>query len=259
MGATQGVYQILSAEQLSQLGYRLTIHCPQAAKTAKAGQFVHIRCEGMMLRRPISISSIDPVGGNITLVFEVRGEGTRWLASRKAGESLDVMAPLGKGFDLLPADQKAILIGGGIGTPPMVALAEHYGANARAVIGFRNSQAVLLDETIASTGAELYLCTDDGSAGHKGYVTEVLARLIEEDKPKILYACGPTPMLKAVAQLAKAHQIRCQLSLEERMGCGVGACLVCVCKIKEADGQTSHKCVCKSGPVFEAEEVEFGG
>lgn len=259
MSCTQGIYRIISAEQLSQLGYRFTIECPEVAKVAKAGQFVHIRCEGFLLRRPISISSIDPMGGSITIVFEVRGEGTQWLATRKAGDTLDMIAPLGNGFDLLPCDHKAILIGGGIGTPPMVALAEHYGANAQAIIGFRSKDAVLLQDTLAATGATVHLCTDDGSAGHKGFVTDILAKLLKEDKPHILYACGPTPMLKAVAKLAEAHGIRCQLSLEERMGCGVGACLVCVCKIKEANGEVAHKCVCKSGPVFEAEEVEFGG
>ncbi len=259
MHCAQGIFQIITAEQLSCLGYRFTIKCPQVAKIAKAGQFVHIRCEGFMLRRPISISSIDPVEGSITIVFEVRGEGTDWLATRKAGDTIDMMAPLGNGFDLLPPDKKAILIGGGIGTPPMVALAEHYKANAKAIIGFRSKDAVLLEGTLADAGAGVYLCTDDGSAGHKGFVADLLPQLIAEDKPSIIYACGPTPMLKAVAKIAQAQGIRCQLSLEERMGCGVGACLVCVCKIKEANGQMAHKCVCKSGPVFEAEEVEFGG
>lgn len=259
MHATQGIYLITAAEQLSPLGYRFTIACPQVAKTAKAGQFVHIRCEGFMLRRPISICSIDPMEDSITIVFEVRGEGTHWLATRKAGDPIDMMAPLGNGFALLPPDKKAILIGGGIGTPPMVGLAEHYGKNAHAIIGFRSKEAVLLEDTLAATGAALSLCTDDGSAGHKGFVTDILSQCLETDKPDILYACGPTPMLKAVAALAKTHKVRCQLSLEERMGCGVGACLVCVCKIKEANGEIAHKCVCKNGPVFEAEEVEFGG
>ena len=255
MSHLQGIFSVVSATQLTPKGFCLEIHCPEVVKEVKAGQFVHIKCEGYFLRRPISICSIDIGTGNLNIVFEVRGEGTEVLSNLKVGDSIDMIAPLGNGFTLLEGEQKVLLVGGGIGTPPMLALAKEYGDKATAILGFRTKEVVLLEEEFIATGASLAICTDDGTMGHHGFVTDI----VKEEIPKgvtAIYACGPMPMLKAVGQMAIDGGIFCELSLEERMGCGVGACLVCVCKTKEADGE-HHRCVCKEGPVFKAEEVIF--
>ncbi len=256
MKYTQGSYPVISKTAIAREVYDMTIFCPGIAAIAEAGQFVNIRAEGFMLRRPISICSADREKGTLRIIFEVRGNGTKELARIPEGGLLDIVAPLGgRSFDLT-LGEKAVIIGGGIGNPPMLAVAEHFGKNARVISGFRDASAVILQKDFADTGAEVILCTDDGSAGRKGFVTDALAEAISAEKPDVIYACGPKIMLKKIAEAAIDNGIECQVSLEERMGCGIGACLVCVCRTIR-DGKEFYSHVCKDGPVFDAKEVVF--
>lgn len=254
MEYVQGEYRVVSKKNLAKNVFDFTIDAKNIADLALAGQFVHIKVDGFMLRRPISICEVDKENGTIRFVFEIRGEGTEKLSQVNKGDNLDVMGPLGKGFTILPADKKAVVVGGGIGVPPMVEVAKNYGENATAIIGFRSANAVILDEDFKNMGANLMLCTDDGTMGRKGFVTEALKERLEQGKVDIIQACGPHMMLKGVVALANEYGVPCEVSLEERMGCGVGACLVCACKtVKDGKEYLSH--VCKDGPVFKAEDV----
>lgn len=254
MKYTQGKYPLIKKESIAKEIYSFTILCPAIAEITKVGQFVHILPNGYTLRRPISICGIDKSKGTLRVVFEVRGDGTKELSETQTGEFIDMIAPLGSGFNLNEDIKRVILIGGGIGTPPMLPLAEIYGKNATVITGFRNASAVILQDDFKKTGAETVLCTDDGSTGIKGLVTNPLEDILKSEKVDLICACGPTPMLKAITKLADTFNIECQISLEERMGCGIGACLVCACKInKNGEEQMLH--VCKNGPVFNSKEV----
>lgn len=254
MSYTQGMFLITEKQSIAKGIFDMTILCPEVAKEAGCGQFVHILATGHMVRRPISICSINKEKGTIRIVFEVRGKGTQVISNLNAGDNIDMIAPLGHGFTLLSQSKKAICIGGGIGTPPMLALAEFYGKNATVISGFRNSSIAILQSDFKNSGANTILCTDDGSAGKKGFVTQALKECLANEKPDIIYACGPRPMLSAIAQIAGENGIDTEVSLEERMGCGVGACLGCACKtIKDGKEKMSH--VCKDGPVYNSKEV----
>jgi dihydroorotate dehydrogenase electron transfer subunit len=252
----QGKYPIVGKTTLAKGVFDITVYCPHIAKEAQAGQFAQVAAEGFFLRRPISICGIDKQAGTIRLVFEVRGKGTEKLAELNKGSLIDIIAPLGNGFKVLEKGKKAVCVGGGIGTPPMLGIAELYGENATVISGFRNMSAVILQEDFKAVGAKTVLCTDDGSAGRKGFVTEALAEVVANEKPDIIYACGPMVMLKGVTKIAEENGVYCQVSLEQRMACGVGACLVCVCRtVKDGEEFNSH--VCKDGPVFDSKEVVF--
>lgn len=255
MAHIQGEYPIIQVKEGAMVDY--TILCPEMAQQAKAGQFVHIRVPGFTLRRPISICEVDKAAGTLRILFDIRGEGTKVLAGCKEGDLIDVMGPLGNGFDLLDPQKKAVVVGGGIGVPPMLETAKHYKENATAILGFRNKDLVVLTKDFEENRCPVMLCTDDGSLGHHGLVTDLLKKRIEEGPVDIVYACGPKIMLKFVAKMCQEHGIRCQVSLEERMGCGVGACLVCACKTKKENGEETYSHVCKNGPVFESEKVVF--
>ena len=254
MKYTQGQYIIAEKTAIAREIYSFTIVCPEVAAAACPGQFVHIRAKGFTLRRPISICGIDKEKGTLRIVFEVRGEGTSEIAKLNKGELIDMLAPLGHGFTVDNSFNKVILIGGGIGTPPMLPLAKIYGSKAAAISGFRNASAAILQDDFRSTGAETILCTDDGSAGIHGFVTQPLAELAEKGGINAVYACGPMPMLKNVAKICREKGIFCEISLEERMACGIGACLGCACRtVRNDEEYFAH--VCKDGPVFNAEEV----
>lgn len=254
MKYTQGQYIITEKAAIAREIYSFTIACPEIAAVAAPGQFVHIRAKGFTLRRPISICGINREKGTLRIVFEVRGEGTAELAKLNAGELIDMLAPLGHGFTVDSGFNNVVLIGGGIGTPPMLPLAAAYGSRATAISGFRNASAVILQEDFAKTGAETILCTDDGSAGIHGFVTAPFAELAAKGGIDAVYACGPMPMLKGIAEICKDNDIFCEISLEERMACGIGACLGCACRTLRSDEEYfAH--VCKDGPVFNAKEV----
>lgn len=252
----QGKYPIVSKKTLAKGIFDIEIYCPHIAQAAKAGQFAQVAAEGFFLRRPISICDIDKTKGTIRLVFEVRGKGTDKLSELNKGDLIDIISPLGNGFKTLEKGKKCVCIGGGIGTPPMLGIAKEYGENATVISGFRNMAAVILQKDFKSCGANTILCTDDGSAGKKGFVTDALAEVLETEKPDIIYACGPMIMLKNITKMAADSGIYCQVSLEQRMACGVGACLVCACRTVK-DGQEFNSHVCKDGPVFDSEEVIF--
>ena len=254
MKYVQGQYIIKEKSAIAREIYSFTIACPEVAAAAAPGQFVHIRAKGYTLRRPISICGIDKKKGTLRIVFEIRGEGTAEIAKLNAGDLIDMLAPLGHGFTVAPDFKKVVLIGGGIGTPPMLPLAKAYGNKAVAISGFRNASAVILQEDFRKTGAETILCTDDGSAGIHGFVTQPFTELAEKGGIDAVYACGPMPMLKGIAAICKEKNIYCEISLEERMACGIGACLGCACRtVRNDEEYFAH--VCKDGPVFNAEEV----
>lgn len=224
--------------------------CPELTGLAVPGQFAQIYLPGHTLRRPISICSIDRQRGELRFVFQVRGEGTEELSKYRAGDRLEILAPLGKGF---PVDRgkRTLLVGGGIGVPPLLAAAEVLGENAVAVLGFRNKGLVILEEDFRAAGAKVLVATDDGSYGHPGLVTE----LCEGEDFQALFACGPAPMLRGAKALAESRGAKGYLSLEQRMACGVGACLGCAVALLDDGGGEYYGHVCKDGPVFPMEKI----
>ncbi len=220
------------------------------------GQFVHIKCgEGLLLRRPISVcsASCDQPENLLRIVFESRGEGTAWLANREVGDCLDVLGMLGNGFPA-KADGRYILVGGGIGVPPMLGVAEAVSPSSVAVLGFRSADKVMMVEEFESVCETVKLATDDGTAGVYGFVDSLVRESLEQDSNfDGILACGPKPMLNSVRRVAEQFNIPCLVSMEERMGCGVGACLVCTCDME--GGKRKH--VCKDGPIFDAKEVDW--
>lgn len=246
---------IVSREELSADTVSLHIRCPEICREAQPGQFVHIAVPGFSLRRPISICEIDREKGELRLVLQARGRGTQALFSLQQGDALDIIAPLGHGFTLLPRESHAAAVGGGIGVPPLLELAKYYGSHCNAILGFRSQGQLLLDVDFASY-CDTVVCTDDGSWGVPGTVSPAVEALLQGCRLDILYACGPMPMLKAVRSLALQYGVRCELSLEERMACGVGACLGCAVKIRQGKSE-EYLHVCKDGPVFNGADVLF--
>jgi len=245
---------ILGRRQLAPGVYKYLLSAPGIAKTAQAGQFVQVSAPGFFLRRPISICRADP-RGTLVLVLEVRGQGTAALAGLGSDGCLDLVGPLGRGFRLAAPGAKAVLVGGGIGLPPLCQAAAHHGANAAVFAGFRTAGAVILGDEFAALGASFAVATDDGTAGYRGLVTDLAEQHLKARRADVIYACGPAPMLKAAAALARKYGVACQVSLEERMACGMGACLGCACALLDEKGQQHYGHVCKDGPVFDAERV----
>lgn len=234
--------------------YDMVLSFPKGAKEARPGQFIAMYCEDgtKLLPRPISICGIDAEAGTLRVVYRIAGEGTRLFSQMKAGDSLEVMGPLGNGFTM--KDKKAIIVGGGIGIPPMLELAKQLDCEKTVVLGYRDE--LFLKEEFEAC-ANVAVATEDGSAGTKGTVIDAIKAA--QVSGEIIYACGPMPMLKALAEYADAHGMEAQISLEERMACGIGACLGCICKTKEKDHHTNvnNTRICKDGPVFDAKEVVF--
>lgn len=248
---------IISQEEISLDIYSMWIQT-NAAKTAKPGQFVALYCNdgSRILPRPISICEIDKEGNKLRLVYRVAGKGTDEFSKYHAGAELEVMGPLGNGFPMEKAEgKKALIIGGGIGVPPMLELAKQLKAEEKNVVaGYRN--LLFLDEELKKNGS-FYPATEDGSAGVKGTVIDAIK--INKIQADVIYACGPTPMLRAIKEYAQEQGIEAWVSMEEKMACGIGACLACVCKTKEKDEHTNvnNARICKEGPVFNAQEVEL--
>ena len=254
MSGVKMTAKVRSQEKLSSDIYSLVLHAPEIAEAAKPGQFVSLYSKNgaNLLPRPISICEFDTGEGTIRLVYRVVGKGTEEFSQLKEGNKIEVMGPLGNGFTL--KDKKAILIGGGIGIPPMVELAKWLNCEKNIVLGFRDETFLLED---LEPSGEVYIASEDGKHGVQGNVLDAIREYeIEGD---IIYACGPTPMLRAIKEYAIANNIEAQISMEEKMACGIGACLACVCKSKDVDHHTNvnNKRICKDGPVFDAREVEF--
>lgn len=225
------------------------------AKEAVPGQFVSLYCEehSRLLPRPISICEIDKKRSAIRLVYRLAGEGTKEFSALQTDDEVKVLGPLGNGFPL--EGEHPIVIGGGIGVPPMLELAKSLSAKATIVLGYRDEQ-LFLKEQFEDYG-QLEIATDNGAVGVHGTVVDVLEQ--KQITGDVIYACGPKPMLAAVKRYAMEHEIKCYVSMEERMACGIGACLGCVCQTKEEDAHSHvhNTRVCKEGPVFLAEEVEL--
>ncbi len=241
--------KLIKNEEIANGIFDFVMECPLLANKAQAGQFAHIAVPGKTLRRPISIC--DATDTTLRIVFQVKGEGTEILSKTKVGDEIDILAPLGHGFTI-PKDKKIAFVGGGIGVPPMLYSAKQ-SSNSVAVLGFRNKDAVILEDDFKKVCEKVYVTTDDGSYGIHGFTTDIVKNIIND--VDLVCACGPTPMLKVLAQICKENNKPCQVSLEERMGCGIGACLVCACKTLDKDGNVEHSHVCKKGPVYNAEEV----
>ena len=257
----QDTVTVVSQKQIGTGIYDLTIQTKEIAAAAKAGQFVSVYSNdaSKLLPRPISLCGIDRKAGTLRLVYRVTGEhtGTEEFSRLQAGDTMKIMGPLGNGFTV-EKGRKTFLIGGGIGVPPMLQLAKEMkdaGENFQIVMGYRDAGTFLLDEF--KEQGESFVATEDGSVGTKGNVLDAIRENhLDAD---VIYACGPTPMLRALKAYAEEQNMTCYVSMEERMACGIGACLACVCNSTEKDAHSNvkNKRICKEGPVFNAKEVEL--
>lgn len=250
---------VVSQEEIGKDIFSLWLQTDQMAQYARPGQFLSLYTgnAGKLLPRPISICEIDKETSRIRLVYRVTGKntGTEAFSKMQPGDKIEALGPLGNGFPLEEAEgKKVFLIGGGIGIPPMLETAKQLNAQKTAVLGYRDE--LFLNEEFAKY-ADVYVATEDGSSGTKGNVLNAIQeKALEAD---VIFACGPTPMLRALKEYAVANHITCWISMEERMACGIGACLACVCKSKEKDAHSNvnNKRICKDGPVFLSTEVEI--
>ncbi len=239
----QGIFTITAHKHLTDAVMEMKLSGDASHITA-SGQFVNIQLEGKFLRRPISVC--DCTEGELTLVYKIVGEGTEQMSRMLPGEILDVLTGLGNGYDFSKSGDAPLLLGGGVGVPPMYLLAKELvkmGKQVTVILGFNTASEVFYEEKFKAIGCRVYVATADGSAGTKGFVTDVMKDL----DYSYFYTCGPEPMLKAVYKTSATSG---QFSFEERMGCGFGACMGCSCKTV-----TGYKRICKEGPVLEKEEI----
>ena len=239
----QSIFTILSNEALTDSVYKMVLRGDTSAITA-SGQFVNIQLDGMFLRRPISVCDYD--AETLTIVYKVVGKGTEAMGAMVPGKELDILTGLGNGYDLSLSGQKPVLLGGGVGVPPMYNLAKKLmaeGKDVTVILGFNTKSEIFYEAEFQALGCKVIVATADGSYGVKGFATTPLAEL----DYTYFYTCGPEPMLKAVY---KATNTSGQMSFEERMGCGFGACMGCSCKTL-----TGYKRICKDGPVMKKEEI----
>ena len=239
----QSYFEIVSNEALTDSVYKMVLGGDTSAITAP-GQFVNIKLEGMFLRRPISVCDVD--GQNLAIIYKVVGKGTEAMSKMEPGTKLDILTGLGNGYDLSVAGEKPVLLGGGVGVPPMYKLAKELvamGKQVSVVLGFNTKSEIFYENEFKALGCHVVVTTVDGSYGIKGFVTDAL----KDIDYTYFYTCGPEPMLKAVY---RASNTSGQMSFEERMGCGFGACMGCSCKTL-----TGNKRICKEGPVMQKEEI----
>ena len=239
----QGVFEILSNTPLTEGVMRMELGGDTSAITAP-GQFVNIKLDGLFLRRPISVCDWD--AQKIVILYKVVGKGTEQMRHMKNGEKLDVLTGLGNGYDLTKAGDSPMLLGGGVGVPPLYRLAKDLlaaGKRVSVILGFNTKSEIFYEDEFRALGADVTVTTVDGSYGVKGFVTDAMA----EKDYSYFYTCGPEPMLKAIYRAAKTSG---QFSFEERMGCGFGACMGCSCKTV-----TGNKRICKEGPVLTKEDI----
>lgn len=282
--------EVVLQEQMGPGLYRLTLHAPAICRAAAPGQFVYIRCESALdpfLRRPLSIHGVDRERGEMFLLYQVVGKGSALLAAKEKGDRLAVMGPLGRGFTLPAPGKRVVLVGGGIGVAPLFFLGQELAQRNNRVsflMGARSAGQLVVgkmerlwgcgeagrgagqDNLLAPAefdrcreevpAASFTLATDDGSLGHRGPVTDLLERILAEQGTEMVYACGPRGMLRKTAALLARYGVPGEVSLEERMGCGVGACLSCVCKtVGKGVEPFQYRRVCVEGPVFSVEQL----
>ena len=267
--------KIAENKKIAQGFYRMRVQSAYLGRTTKPGQFFEVRCSGSdepLLRRPLGAHRI--LNNGVEILYEAAGRGTKLISQKRAEDTLDIIGPLGSGFAVeKPAarsTQSAILVAGGIGVAPLVALAEELVKNKKnpiVIIGAKTKSYILCEDEFKSLGCSVSVATEDGSKGKKGLATDLLRKTNDaclparQEKRTTIYACGPTAMLKAVAKIAEGRQIPCQVSLEERMACGVGVCLGCPVKVRTKDERRKtkdeYKMVCKDGPVFDAKEIAW--
>ncbi len=254
--------KIASVEKIASDIFKMTLKSEYIALNAAPGQFVNVKCcEGVnaLLRRPISICGLDKAERIFDICFQVKGAGTGYLSQKKTGDEIDIIGPLGNPFSMSAEYARIAVVGGGIGAFPLLyVLNESKAVLKSAFLGYRNKDCMALKDGFEHAADRLLVSTDDGSYGRMGLVTELLGEELAQNKYDIIYACGPTPMLKGVVAIAEKHGIRCQVSLEQRMGCGIGACLVCACKTRaDTPEGWNYSHVCKDGPVFWSSEIIF--
>lgn len=258
MAKVKETARVICQEQLAEGVYSMWLDTTTISAQALPGQFISLYSHdgSRLLPRPISLCEIDPEGEAVRIVYRVAGKGTEEFSHYDAEDMVDILGPLGNGFPIKAAEGKKILLmGGGIGIPPMLAAFQAVKGEKATVLGYRDSQMFLKNE-FEELG-KVYVATEDGSFGTKGNVLDAVRE--NRLEAEMIFACGPTPMLRAIKDYAAQKGIVCYLSLEEKMACGIGACLACVCQSKEMDehSHVHNKRVCKDGPVFLAEEVEI--
>lgn len=256
--------KLIKKEQLTKDIYKFSVKAPSIVSTAKPGNFIEIRVSDQtepFLRRPISIYNMEKQDGILEFIFQVKGNGTEILSKKQEGEKIDIIGPLGYGTFKYENYSNLAIIGGGIGVFPLYELAKCAKKDNKEVnvyLGFRNKEVVVLEDEFRSVSDKLVITTDDGSYAEKGFAISYLEKDILEGKIDSIYACGPLPMLRAVKKLAEEKDIPCQVSLEEKMGCGLGVCLGCAVKTaKSSEDAPEYWHVCKAGPVFQARDVDF--
>ena len=247
--------------------FQMEIHSPWLVSSGLPGQFVSLRVgDGLvpLLRRPLSIFMTDSEAGSVGLLFRVVGRGTELLSRMKAGELLDLIGPLGRGFSVSSETKKVFIAAGGLGVAPLFFLAQVLlgrGVSVQFLLGAKEEGQLLCCDELRAMGVELHISTDDGSRGFHGFVTELLEEMLGKDgldpQTPAICATGPEAMMKRIAALAREQEIPAQFSLERHMACGMGACLGCVMRCRSEDGGPVYRRVCADGPVFDLEEIPW--
>lgn len=262
--AKQIFAELVKKEEIIKDIYKFTVKAEEIVKISKPGNFIEIRVNDQtepFLRRPISIYNMDKESGILEFIFQVKGKGTEILTKKEAGDKIDIIGPLGFGTFKFDKFNKIAVIGGGIGIFPLYELskeAKEKGVQVDCYLGFRNKDLVMLEEEFRKVTNKLTITTDDGTYSNSGFAINYLKEDMKTENYDCIFACGPTPMLRAVKEYADTNNINCQVSLEEKMGCGLGVCLGCA--VKKADSPKDapeYYHVCKGGPVFNSKDVDF--
>jgi dihydroorotate dehydrogenase electron transfer subunit len=259
---------VLSNRKVAPDIFLMTVRSPDMVALGRPGQFLHLRVGGSgdpLLRRPLSIFSLDERRQEMGLLYRRVGPGTRILSGLQPGSELDLIGPLGRAFSLLPGIEKALLVAGGLGIAPLFCLAQNLagkGVPVHFLLGARCRDELLFRRRLEALGVKMELSTDDGSEGFHGLVTGLLQRVLDRDRPSagscMLFVTGPQPMMRAVAVLARRHRLEAQFSLERHMACGVGACWGCVVRCRDGRGRPVYRRACTDGPVFGLAELDWG-
>ncbi|MBD3182486.1 dihydroorotate dehydrogenase electron transfer subunit [Candidatus Poribacteria bacterium] len=253
--------RIISIDQVKPEHFRVKLHCPYIALNSKPGQFIHVQVSNSydpLLSRPLAVFRSQ--GEEFEILFRVVGKGTKILAEKCVGDNLLIVGPLGKCFPVDKKCQKAIIVSGGMGIAALMSLIEGMtDQDIHVLLGVATEKQLIGEDDLNDLGVKIHIATDDGSRGYKGFVSELLLKLINDGiistEQNCIFACGPIPMLKSVAYIGQEKGIQTYVSLEERMACGIGACMGCACRVVSSGNKLEYKMVCKDGPVFNAREL----